>query len=193
MMKPIRVTAPTVEPVSLDDIKGQARIDHTDDDTELQRMISAAVALLDGYGGILGRAIMAQTWMQPFHGWSVIMRLPMPQVRDVVVTYTDQVGTEQTVSSSDYEVIEGHMGSCVHMLTSFNAPSLKTDIMQPVRVTFTAGATDSASVDARIKHAIAAMVTHWDHHRGVTADSREAEVPMGINAMLAPLRSRMTG
>lgn len=192
MMKPIRVTAPTVNPVTLPDVKGQARIFHADDDIELQAMVASAVSLLDGYGGILGRAIMAQKWMQPFAGWSGILRLPMPEVRDVEVKYTDQNGTEQTVSPSDYEVIEGHTGPVVHFLTTFSAPSLKTDILQPVRVTFTTGADQPHEVDARIKRAIAVMVTHWDEFRGVVDHSQVREVPMGVVSMLAPLRWRLT-
>lgn len=191
-MKPIRVTAPALEPVTLAEVKAHARIDHTDDDALLAGLISGAVSELDGYGGLLGRAIMEQTWRQPFAGWSRVLCLPMPDARAVAVTYVDQDGAEQTVDPGLYEVVETHTGSVVRFLTAFSAPSLKTDIMQPVNVIFTAGAAVAADVDQRIKVAIAIMVTHRDAHRGVTTDAREAEVPWGVEQMIAPLRWRIT-
>ena len=189
-MKPVQVTPPTFDPVSLGEVKEHARIDHSDDDATLARMVSAAVRELDGYEGLLGRAIMEQTWRQPFRAWSRTLQLPMPGARDVSVSYVDQNGTEQTVNPALYEVVEGYTGSMVRLLSGFTAPSLKTDILQPVNVTFTCGATSAAEVDERIKLAIAIIATHRDHHRSVTTDAREALVPMGVSQMIAPLRWR---
>ena len=186
-MKPIRVTAPTDEPVSLSEVKEQARIWHSDDDATLQAYLSSAVALLDGYGGLLGRAIMEQEWMQPFRGWYGVMPLPMPGASEVAVKYTDQDGAEQTVSPALYEVVEGHTGSMVRFLNDFSAPSLKTDIAQPVRVTFTVGEADAANVDVRIKIAVGMMVDQWDRHGG------EMGIPPAVHSLLAPMRWRVTG
>lgn len=189
-MKPIRVTAPAALPVTLAEVKAQARIWHTDDDAVLEGYIAAAVALLDGYGGLLGRAIMAQTWRQPFGGWWGTFALPMPDVRDVAVTYTDADGVTQTVAPTLYEVIETHTGPVVRFLSGFGAPTLKADMAQPVSVTFTAGATLPADVDQRIKKAIGMLVMHWDLHGGVTTDARESAVPWGFDAMIGSLRWR---
>lgn len=189
-MKPIRVTAPAALPVTLAEVKAQARIWHTDDDTVLDGYIAAAVALLDGYGGLLGRAIMAQTWRQPFGGWWGTFTLPMPDVRDVAVTYTDADGVTQTVAPTLYEVIETHTGPVVRFLSGFGAPTFKADMAQPVSVTFTAGAALPADVDQRIKKAIGMLVMHWDLHGGVTTDARESAVPWGVDAMIGSLRWR---
>ena len=189
-MKPVQVTPPTVEPVTLGEVKEHARIDYNDDDATIARMVLAAVRELDGYEGLLGRAIMEQTWRQPFRAWSRTLQLPMPGARDVVVAYIDQDGVEQTVDPALYEVVEGYMGSMVRLLSAFTAPSLKTDILQPVNVTFTCGAASADDVDERIKLAIAIMATHREHHRSVTTDAREAPVPMGVSQLIAPLRWR---
>lgn len=189
-MKPVQVTPPAAEPVTLADVKAHARIDHDDDDQTLQTFISAAIRELDGYEGLLGRAIMEQTWRQPFRAWSRTLRLPMPGARSVSVTYVDQDGDEQTVDPALYEVVEGYTGSMVRLLTGFTAPSVKTDILQPISVTFTCGAESADDVDERIKLAIAIIATHRDHHRSVTTDAREALVPMGVSQLIAPLRWR---
>jgi uncharacterized phiE125 gp8 family phage protein len=62
-----RSVAPTVAPISLQDAKGFLRVDHDDDDAEIQRFIDAAISYLDGSGqerdGHLGRALINQTWI----------------------------------------------------------------------------------------------------------------------------------
>lgn len=189
-MKPVQVTPPAAEPVTLGELKEHAQIDHSDNDTILEGMLSVAVRELDGYDGLIGRAIMEQTWRQPFRAWSRTFQLPMPGARDVSVTYVDQDGNEQTVDPALYEVVEGYTGSMVRLLSGFTAPSLKTDILQPINVTFTCGATSADEVDDRIKLAIKIIATHREHHRSVTTDAREALVPMGVSQLIAPLRWR---
>lgn len=157
-MKPIRTIAPSALPVSLDDVKSHLRVFHIDDDGMLQNLIDGAVAELDGYSGTLGRAIIDQTWQQPFRGWSRDLCLPMPNARSVVLEYTDQDGSIQQVNSSLFEVVEAHSGSVVRLLTDFTAPSLKTDILQPINVTFTTGYGDESDVPRDIKIAIWLMV-----------------------------------
>lgn len=187
-MKPIPVTPPAVEPVTLGEVKEHARIEHNDDDASLARNIKTAVQDLDGYGGILGRAIMEQTWRQPFRAWARTFYLPMPDARDVSIAYIDQDGNEQTVDPALFEVVEGHTGSMVRLLTGFTAPSLKTDILQPINVTFTCGATSPSDVDSRIKSAIAIIATHRDHDR-----LGEEGMPAGVLSLIAPLRWRPAG
>jgi hypothetical protein len=66
-LAPVRTVAPALNPVSLDEAKdhvGAAEFD--DDDRKLEGYIDAAVAYLDGYSGILGRALITQTWKVNF-------------------------------------------------------------------------------------------------------------------------------
>lgn len=58
----IRVTAPTVPVIDLDEAKAHLRVLHDDDDLLIQGLIDAAVSWMDGWDGVLGRCIMPQTW-----------------------------------------------------------------------------------------------------------------------------------
>lgn len=90
-MIPVLVAPPTAEVVSLGELKAQCGIDHDDLDSRLVDDASAFVATLDGWGGILGRAIMPQTWAQEWT-CSGPYRLALPDAADLVVT-VDGVAT----------------------------------------------------------------------------------------------------
>ena len=61
-MTPYLITAPTVQPVTLDEMKSHLRVLSTDEDADIETRLAGAVAHLDGWGGVLGRCIMSQTW-----------------------------------------------------------------------------------------------------------------------------------
>lgn len=79
-------TAPASPVVSLADLKAHLRVDHNDEDGLIQSLEAAAVAYLDGYGGILGRAIKQQVWRWQVQAWGVY-DLPLPDVSAVAVSY----------------------------------------------------------------------------------------------------------
>jgi uncharacterized phiE125 gp8 family phage protein len=57
------VTAPAALPISVAEVKAQMRVEHSDDDDLIYRLITAAVAFTDVQGA-LGKAIITQTWRQ---------------------------------------------------------------------------------------------------------------------------------
>jgi hypothetical protein len=81
-MTPYIITAPTDQPVSLADMKAHLRTVHDDDDADISAKIAGAVASLDGWGGILGRCIMPQTWAIDVTGPGPHL-LPFPEATDV--------------------------------------------------------------------------------------------------------------
>lgn len=88
-MTPILVSAPS-DLVTLDEVKAHLRVDHDDDDPMIGQHILAAIGYLDGYRGILGRAMKSQVWRETFTG-SGPYRLSMPDVGEVTVTADDVV------------------------------------------------------------------------------------------------------
>ncbi len=85
------VTPPTADLVPLADMKAYLRVDHDDEDTLIGDLTAAAVAYLDGWGGVLGRCIMPQTWA--FDAVAGDVESPMPDVtaatQDSVALITD--------------------------------------------------------------------------------------------------------
>lgn len=73
------LTTPPVGPVvPLPDLKAHLRVDHDDEDALITSLEMAAVAYLDGWGGILGRAIKAQSWTFTATAGDIVS--PMPDV-----------------------------------------------------------------------------------------------------------------
>jgi hypothetical protein len=54
---------PAVQPVTLAQLKAHANVETSDWDGPLQIYLDAAVAWLDGYAGVLGRAMVTQSWI----------------------------------------------------------------------------------------------------------------------------------
>jgi len=65
------ITAPAAEPVTVTDAKKQMRIEHSDDDALIARLINVAIGFVD-VRGALGKAMITQTWgewsTKPFCG-----------------------------------------------------------------------------------------------------------------------------
>lgn len=186
-LRPVLVTPPAAEPVTLSDTKEFARVDHSGHDTLIQGLITAAIAYLDGHGGILGRCMINQTWRQDYAAWSSILRLPFADISSVTVKYFDTLNAEQTVSSSHYELREDHLGAYVRFLEGFTSPSLYDDRSDRVRITLVAGYGAAADdVPETIRTAIKMLVSHWYDNN--PAGEASQEIPFGVSALLAPNR-----
>ena len=59
---PYLITPPEGLPVSLEDMKAHLRVVHDEDDADIEAKQAGVVAMLDAWGGILGRCILPQTW-----------------------------------------------------------------------------------------------------------------------------------
>ncbi len=71
------ITPPSADPVSLAETKTHLRVAHGEDDAYIGLLISAATQYLDGYDGILRRALVTQTWETDAD------RLPLAPVQSV--------------------------------------------------------------------------------------------------------------
>jgi uncharacterized phiE125 gp8 family phage protein len=188
-LRPILITPASVEPVTTAEAKAWMWVEHANDDTLIASMVTAAIAHLDGYTGILGRCIVNQTWRQDYTGWTGDLRLPFPDVSSVTVKYFDSVNAEQTVAAANYELIEDDGGALVRFITNWTGPNLYDDRSDRVRVTLVAGfGAAEVNVPTPIKSAIKALVAHWYANREAASGQAMAEVPLGVSAMIAPYR-----
>lgn len=102
------VTGPTDEPVSVIEARQRLRIDTDAADADIDLMIRSARMEIDGFTGLLGRALITQTWDLglPYFPSGPI-KLPLPPCQSVVsVTYYDAADALQTVSPADYRLVD---------------------------------------------------------------------------------------
>ncbi len=99
------VTAPSVEPVTLTEIKNHLRIDHSDHDTMLGNLIQASREWVER---ICSKALVEQTRAVLYKNWPSDNEflLPYPPIQSVSsVKYTDTSGSTSTMLSDDYEAV----------------------------------------------------------------------------------------
>lgn len=120
--------------------------------------------------------------------WGDPMRLPLPDVQSVVVTYLDDNGDEQTLPSSDYELLEGALGSYITFRDAFTYPSLDDDVSFPIVVMMTAGYGGPGDVPDALKMAIKMLGSHWYEARSAASTTAMYDVPFGVDMLIAPYR-----
>ena len=188
MLAPVIIAAPAAAPVSLEEAKLHCRVEGDAENTLITGLVSAAVAYLDGYIGILGRALVTQTWRQDFCRFGAKMRLPLRPVGSItVVTYFDGNNAEQTLPSSVYDLFTDATGSYMGLKPDQDWPS-SYDRPDAISVTYIAGVAADA-VPPPIKQAILLMVGHWYANREAVSEAQMNDVPMAVEALLRPYRS----
>jgi uncharacterized phiE125 gp8 family phage protein len=188
------ITAPTVEPVALDEAKAHLRIDIDDDDLLITAMIAAARQYCENKAR---RSLLTQTWeltIDSFPGPSLMgvpfgtpyslpghaILLERGPVQSITsIKYTDMASTEQTMPSTDY--VSDLSGEPARITPIFgriwpiNLPQIGS-----VRVRFVAGYGDTADT-------VPQAIRSWILLRlGALYENRE-EVAVGTRIVVAEL------
>ena len=96
------ITAPTVEPVTLNEVKNYLKIDlaDTSQDTYLTALIKAVRESIEVY---LKRSLITQTWLVNFGDYSEKYVLQRPNIISITsLKLTDSENTEHTIDSANY-------------------------------------------------------------------------------------------
>lgn len=192
-LPPELVVAPTVTPVSVAEAKAHLRVDHGLDDDLIARAIDAAIGHLDGYGGILGRALMAQRWRQFFPFWPASRTMPLalaPASAIVEIRVRAPDGSEAVVDPAAYRLLSGP--SQPRILISLSANLTAPDcVPDAIAVTYSAGYGDTPDkVPAAIRQAMLLMVGDMYRFPETVALGASSAVPMSatVDRLLSPYR-----
>jgi uncharacterized phiE125 gp8 family phage protein len=202
VLTPVRIAAPVQAPITLDQAKQHLRVLHDDEDEYIAGLIDAAADYLDGYSGVLGRALITQTWRQDFDSFwygcgyygavPSVLRLPLGPVQRVTsITYYDTANSLQTLLTSVYELLNDGLGPYVALVAGQSWPAVYSRA-GAVSATWIAGygATPEA-VPSRIRTLVKLLVGHWYENReAVTVGNTQAvELPLAAQALIATSRS----
>jgi uncharacterized phiE125 gp8 family phage protein len=178
------LTPPATEPITLADAKTHLKVDTTDDDALITRLITAARARAEWH---TGRALVTQTWRLWLDQWPCngIMELPLPPLQTVSsVTVYAPDDSATVLNPATYQVDAASQPARL-TLNSTVLPPTNARALNAVAVAFTAGYGDAASdVPPGICEAILELIAFLYENRG----EAPAELPLDILALLAPYR-----
>jgi uncharacterized phiE125 gp8 family phage protein len=138
MQHPTVTVQPTIEPLTLAEVKLFCRVDYEDDDSLLQQLLKAARKRAEGwlYRGLITQTRAVRLNDSDFDSSGNIV-LPNPNVQSVSsITYYDSAGTLQTASSGLYRLVNGSDAeneAFVELLVNQTWPSVDGDLHLRVR------------------------------------------------------------
>jgi len=185
----IQLSPPATDLISLTQAKLRVRRDDDDDNDAIGLLVAAAISQLDGTDGILGRALIAQVWIDNWGrfpaGDRVFLALvPVASVTSII--YFDADNIERTLPDTSYQLHKDNAGGFYLRLASGEAWPDTFDRDDAVQITYSAGYGDQpADVPAGIRLAALDMVQHWyDNPEPVVVGSIATTMPMSVEYKL---------
>jgi uncharacterized phiE125 gp8 family phage protein len=192
----VRSIAPTAKPISLEVAKSFLRVDHDDDNDDIQRFIDAAICYLDGSGlerdGQLGRALINQMWIleaeRPERGRIAI---EYGTVQSIVSVEVMSAGSYATWDSTNYRLGRRDGQAFITPVTgqSFPQHDCREDAF---KITYLCGYGPAATdIPASLIEAMLLHVGHlYENRQGIYAEARgqALTLPMGYMDHLVNFR-----
>ncbi|MBL6853133.1 MAG: phage head-tail connector protein [Alphaproteobacteria bacterium] len=176
-------TPPAAEPVTLAEAKLHLRVDTTDDDTLITRLIAATRARAEWH---TGRAFVTQGWTLHLDAWPLdgVIELPLPPLQSVTSIVTTARDDTTTTLDPGLTIVDTASAPARIALAENTAPPTNLRAINGIAVTFTAGYGDASTVPAPIKEAILDLTAAMYTNRGDLPE----ELPFDALALLAPYR-----
>lgn len=176
------VEAPDVLPVTLEEMKGHIRVTTDAEDDLIESFIRTATQKFDGPDGLLGRALITQTWRLTVDRFDTKIKLPLSPLQSVAsVKYLDGNGVLQTTTGF---TLFGKDTDAPYLSAAFGVswPSPRS-VGEAVQIDFVAGYGDaSEDVPEPLREAIRLWAGHlYDNREAViTASGFMREIELGI-------------
>lgn len=171
-------TAATAEPVTLAQVKEQSRIDHADDDTKLERLITAARAHVEKRCAV---RFASQTVTVKCDCFDDMARLPEAPVSSITsISYVDTAGATQVLATSVYELRADGIEAAVVLKYNQTWPAIQPGS----RITVVA-VVGYATAPADVAHSILLLVSHWlENAEPVSIGESVSAIDMMIDPLL---------
>lgn len=183
-LRPKLVSA-QAQPVTRADLKAQARIDGSEEDSLLDAYIGAAC---DHVAAIIGRQLRSEVWSWSFANPSGAVVLPLAPVQSVdVLTYLDKDGAQQSLSVADFDLIADVDRPVLQPKSGvvWPATAIRPDA---ITVRMTVG---MATLPAALRVAILLLASHWVQNReAVVLAGSPVELPLAVSALVEPWKRR---
>jgi uncharacterized phiE125 gp8 family phage protein len=177
-------TAPTTEPLSLEEVCDYLRLDIDDDDFYLQGLILASSRFCENFQN---RAYITQSWELSMDDFSeTIINLPKGNLQSISsIIYTDSANLATTLAATEYTYsTRGILG---RLMPAYNKswPTFTPCPLDAVVITFVCGYGTAESVPETVKQAMYLLISHWYENRLPLAD--KMTVPDELNFTISAL------
>lgn len=171
------ITPPVGYPVTLDDVKLNARVLHDDEDDLIEGFIAAATNHTETF---TWTSLLDTTWRLTLDAFTDEIELPRGPVRSVSsVSYFDADGNIATLSASAYTVDTASYRQWIVRNSGDAWPSILSGI-NSVQIDYVAG---FEIVPPVLKQAIIMLASYWVKNRDAAGD-----VPAWFDTLCAPYR-----
>ena len=185
-MNLVQITPPAVQPVTLEMAREHLRVIDDGEDDLINGLIEAATSHIDARHGILGRALITQTWeMTVSAPFPSEMELPFPPLQEVVfVHYQDRDGNQQIFDPAGWMVWPGEHSPAIRRVPGVAWPDADRLVIR-----FVCGFGDNpADVPMAIRQAMLLLIGHWHENRSEVEACELTQIPMASEALLSPYR-----
>lgn len=174
--------------VSTADAKTHLNVFHSNDDTYIGNLVSAATAWVQHYTGTQVVQATYDYTLDAFPDGEDDIVLPCPPLSSVTsITYVDEDGSSQTLATTVYAVkTDVHPGR-IHLKYEQEWPDTR-DIDDAVTVRFVCGYANAAAVPEDIVSAILLLVERLYTYRGMTTEQAANQLSFSIEMLLSPRR-----
>lgn len=190
-LEPVLVLPPTGSIVTIEEARRQVGVEDDERDNELLPLIDQAEAFLDGPAGIVGIALLQQSWRQDFPEFpnSGVLRLPFGPLMsvDAITFLPSDGGQQQTLDPAAYSAHSDYISPFVNRADRAVWPATARH-PAAVSVTFTAGRASAEMVHKNIKRAALLLIGQWFSQREAGSAGPGLEIPFGVTRLIAPLR-----
>lgn len=183
MSNVVVTTAPTAQPVTLEEAKAWLRVDSNDDDLLIIALIEAATDHAETFTrrALVSRGLTLYLDAFPETREIVLLRPPLSAVSSV--KYYDEDGTLQTLSTAAYTVDTRSTPGRVVLNEDYDWPDTQAK-PNAVEVAYTAGYGNSQAVPQGLRLAVQYILRHWFDNREMVATAAMRTVPSTAEALL---------
>ena len=179
-----QVTAPTTEPISLEEAKEYLRVDNSVEDTLITALIKAARSKVESD---TWRKMITQTWL---------LSMDKNEVKKFIGITGSPIQTINYVKYFDINVIQQTLSTGSYQSNILNEPAIielseipqMAERMNAMQIEFVCGYGVAASVPEDLKLAMKLLIGHWYEHREAVTVGNMKDLPMAYDALIAPYR-----
>jgi len=176
-------TASEASIVSTADLKTFLRVDHSDEDTLIEALRSAAIEYVQNYCNLQLGDLPAVMYLDNFEG---MFEVPIGPVASIIsITYNPTASTTSTLPTNQYY---SDLKRKPARISIVSPPSVYEYISNGVQVNMTLGYAEGSIPDGLL-HAVKLLVAHYYENRNiVVVGTISSEVPNLIHSLLNPYR-----